>query len=64
MLIADVDATRLKLAKEMGADEILHLSGAELIAEVIRLTTGKGVDVVLEAVGRNETICRSDRLRP
>lgn len=56
VLIADIDATRLKLAKEMGADEALHLSGSELIAEVTRLTAGKGADVVLEAVGRNETI--------
>jgi L-iditol 2-dehydrogenase len=56
VLIADVDATRLNMAKEMGADEVLHLSGAELAAEVIRLTKGKGADVVLEAVGRNETI--------
>lgn len=56
VLITDLDATRLKLAKEMGADETLHLSGAELIAEVMRLTAGKGVDVALEAVGRNETI--------
>jgi L-iditol 2-dehydrogenase len=56
VLITDLDATRLELAKEMGADETLHLSGAELIAEVMRLTGGKGVDVVLEAVGRNETI--------
>jgi len=56
VLITDLDATRLKLAKEMGADETLHLSGADLIAEVMRLTSGKGVDVVLEAVGRNETI--------
>lgn len=54
--ITDLDATRLKLAKEMGADETLHLSGAELIAEVMRLTAGKGVDLALEAVGRNETI--------
>lgn len=54
--ITDLDATRLKLAKEMGADEMLHLSGAELIAEVMRLTAGKGVDLALEAVGRNETI--------
>ncbi|HYK36460.1 galactitol-1-phosphate 5-dehydrogenase [Alloacidobacterium sp.] len=56
VFITDLDATRLKLAKEMGADETLHLSGAELIAEVIRLTAGKGVDIALEAVGRNETI--------
>jgi L-iditol 2-dehydrogenase len=56
VIVADVDATRLKMAKEMGADEVLHLSGAQLIAEVMRLTAGKGVDVALEAVGRNETV--------
>jgi L-iditol 2-dehydrogenase len=56
VMVADVDATRLKMAKEMGADEVLHLSGVELVAEVMRLTAGKGVDVALEAVGRNETV--------
>jgi L-iditol 2-dehydrogenase len=56
VLIADVDATRLKLAKEVGADEVLNCSGAELVAEVMRLTDGRGVDLALEAVGRNETV--------
>ncbi|HUY80938.1 MAG TPA: galactitol-1-phosphate 5-dehydrogenase [Acidobacteriaceae bacterium] len=56
VLIADVDASRLKLAEQVGADHTLHASGAELIAEVLRLTAGQGVDVVLEAVGRAETV--------
>jgi L-iditol 2-dehydrogenase len=56
VFIADVDATRLKLAKQVGADEALHCSGAELVAEVMRLTDGRGVDIALEAVGRNETV--------
>jgi L-iditol 2-dehydrogenase len=56
VVVADIDATRLKLAKEMGADHTLQLSGAELVAEVMRLTENKGVDVALEAVGRNETV--------
>jgi L-iditol 2-dehydrogenase len=55
-MVADVDPTRLKMAKEMGADEVLHLSGVDLVAEVMRLTAGQGVDVALEAVGRNETV--------
>lgn len=54
--VADVDETRLKLAKEMGAHHVLHSSGAPLVDEVLRLTEGRGVDVVLEAVGREETI--------
>jgi L-iditol 2-dehydrogenase len=56
VFIADVDATRLELARKIGADEVLHCSGAELVAEVMRLTGGNGVDVALEAVGRNETV--------
>ena len=56
VLIADVDETRLELAKQVGADEVLHCSGAELSAEVNRLTEGRGADLVYEAVGRNETV--------
>jgi L-iditol 2-dehydrogenase len=56
VFVTDVDATRLKLAKQVGADEALHCSGAELVAEVMRLTGGNGVDIALEAVGRNETV--------
>jgi len=56
VLVADVDRTRLKLATEMGADEILLASGAQLVAEVLQLTGGRGVDIVLEAVGRDETV--------
>ncbi len=42
--------------KEVGADEVLHASGAELVAEVLELTGGRGVDLAYEAVGRNETV--------
>jgi L-iditol 2-dehydrogenase len=56
VLIADVDATRLALARRVGADETLDASGGALEAEVLRRTSGKGVDLALEAVGRNETV--------
>jgi L-iditol 2-dehydrogenase len=56
VLIADVDASRLQLAKQVGADDVLHASGDALMAEVLRLTNGRGVDVVFEAVGRSETV--------
>jgi L-iditol 2-dehydrogenase len=56
VLVADVDATRLKMAATLGADETLHASEADLIREILRLTNGRGVDLVLEAVGREETI--------
>lgn len=56
VMIADVDETRLELARKIGATETLFLSGAELVAEVLRRTNGEGVDLALEAVGRNETV--------
>jgi len=56
VFVADIDATRLKLAADLGADQTLKLSGADLQTEVLRLTEGRGVDLVLEAVGRNETV--------
>jgi len=56
VIIADIDQTRLNRAREVGATETLLISGRDLVTEILRLTDGKGVDVVLEAVGRNETI--------
>ncbi|MBV8114051.1 MAG: galactitol-1-phosphate 5-dehydrogenase [Silvibacterium sp.] len=56
VFVADIDPSRLALAREMGADEVLQASGTDLVAQVQRLTGGKGVDVVFEAVGRNETV--------
>jgi L-iditol 2-dehydrogenase len=56
VFVADIDATRLKSAADLGADKTILASGEELTREILRLTGGRGVDVVLEAVGRNETI--------
>ena len=56
VFVTDIDATRLKAATDLGADETILASGAELTQEILRLTGGRGVDVVLEAVGRNETV--------
>lgn len=56
ILIADVDRSRLRLAESVGAEETLLLSGDELVAEISRRTAGRGVDLALEAVGRNATV--------
>jgi len=56
VFIADVDASRLNLARQVGADEILHCSGVDMVAEVLKLTDGRGVNLAFEAVGRNETV--------
>jgi L-iditol 2-dehydrogenase len=56
IFVADVDATRLKLAADLGADRTIQATGAALIDEVLRLTHDLAVNIVMEAVGLNETI--------
>ena len=53
--VADLDSTRLKLAQEVGATAVLS-SEKDVAGQVMELTGGAGVDVVIEAVGRNETV--------
>ena len=56
IFVADVDSTRLVLAASLGADLIMLASGPPLIEEILLQTDGQGVDIVLEAVGREETV--------
>lgn len=56
VFIADVDKTRLELGRQLGADETVRVSGANLASDVMNLTGGRGADVSYEAVGRSETV--------
>jgi L-iditol 2-dehydrogenase len=60
VLVVDMEPTRLHLARELGADvTFLSTSDADSagwLRGVHYLTQGRGVDLVLEAVGRTETI--------
>jgi L-iditol 2-dehydrogenase len=55
VFVADLDDSRLKMANELGATEVFS-SKTDLVAQVLKLTNGAGVDVALEAVGRTETV--------
>jgi L-iditol 2-dehydrogenase len=55
VFVSDVDASRLKLAKELGAASVLSAE-EDAVAQVLQRTGGVGVDVAMEAVGRNETV--------
>ena len=55
VFVTDVDQQRMTLAKQLGAAEVL-LSDSTLQESILQLTNGEGVDVSLEAVGRNETV--------
>lgn len=43
---------KLEKAKELGADEVINHRSQDVVAEVRRLTSKKGVEVVFEHVGR------------
>jgi L-iditol 2-dehydrogenase len=61
IFVTDVDATRLELARSLGADAVIQGSVTEssdesLTSRIVQLTNGHGVDVTFEAVGRPETV--------
>jgi len=53
--VADVDASRLKLAADLGASTLLA-TGEDLVSQIVSLTDGRRVDLAVEAVGVDETI--------
>ena len=60
----DGDETRLRFAKQMGADVVIDYRQKDVVAEVKRLTGG-GADVAIEALGTQQTFESALRsLRP
>jgi alcohol dehydrogenase len=51
----DVAASRLDMAKRMGADETLNPNSDDVPSRIAAMTDGLGADVVIEAVGVPET---------
>lgn len=47
--------TRMEMARRMGADHVVDFTVSDPTAEIMRLTDGRGVDVAIEALGRQET---------
>jgi threonine dehydrogenase-like Zn-dependent dehydrogenase len=46
---------RMKIARALGADHVVDFTKTDPVAEIMRLTNGRGVDVAIEALGRQET---------
>ena len=46
---------RLEMARRLGADVTINFREADPVAEIMRLTDGRGVDVAIEALGRQAT---------
>ena len=56
-LIIAVDSVpeRLEMARRFGANVVVNHREQDAVAEIKRLTDGRGVDVAIEALGRQET---------
>ena len=55
IIAVDTDDQKLEWARKFGATHTINAKGADVVAEVQKLTGGFGADVVVEAVGRPET---------
>lgn len=56
VIAVDLEDSKLAIAKSLGADETLNPTQCDVVAEVQRLTGGKGADVALEVVGATVTV--------
>ena len=53
--VVDVIERRLEKALEMGADGVVNGRNADTVEEILRLTEGKGADLVIETAGSEIT---------
>jgi alcohol dehydrogenase len=60
LILIDLDANRLAVAREFGATHVIDSSDGRAVAKVMSLTLERGVDVAIEAVGLSNTfdICQ------
>jgi len=55
IIAVDTVSERLAMAQRMGADVVIDYKKTDPIAEILRLTGGRGVDVAIEALGTQQT---------
>ena len=56
VIVVDAQTLRCEIAGKLGPDEVINVSETDSVAEVKRLTDGKGADLVVECVGGNAGI--------
>jgi alcohol dehydrogenase len=55
IVAVESDPVRTRMSRRMGADIVLNQNEVDVVAEIKRLTGGKGVDVAIEALGTQAT---------
>lgn len=51
----DTVAARISVAREMGASHVVDFKQGNVVAQIMALTDGRGVDVAIEALGTQAT---------
>jgi threonine dehydrogenase-like Zn-dependent dehydrogenase len=65
IITVDGVAARMEVSRKMGADHVIDFKAVDPVAEIMRLTDGRGVDVAIEALGTQTTFESALRvLRP
>jgi alcohol dehydrogenase len=65
IIVVDRVPERLEMARRLGADHIVDFSKCDPVAEIMKFTGGRGVDVAIEALGKSATFESALRvLRP
>lgn len=65
IIAVDSVPARMDMARRMGADHVVDFRRGDPVAEIMQLTGGRGVDVAIEALGRQATFEGAMRvLRP
>ena len=55
IIAVDTVAARLGMSQRLGADVVIDYQRTDPVAEILRLTGGRGVDVAIEALGTQQT---------
>lgn len=55
IIAVDSVPERLAIAQKLGADHVIDFSQTDPVTEVMKITGGRGVDVAIEALGKQET---------
>lgn len=51
IIVANRDEHKLEIAKELGADYLIHLKSEDCVERIMEITEGRGVDAALECTG-------------
>jgi alcohol dehydrogenase len=65
IIAVDSVPARMEVSRKMGADHVVDFKAVDPVAEIMRITDGRGVDVAIEALGTQTTFESALRvLRP